>query len=126
LSQSFWKRKLLSPEKFRRTLAKRDKIKTPKTPFYKNAYFKDDSEVLSMLSVIVKFPVSGVIFGNTQNNRSDKSFVKEELKKYPVGNFSGKPTFKRSNELIKLGFKNYGKKLIIIGCGGVFFCGRCL
>lgn len=81
---------------------------------------KTDSEVLSMLSVIVKFPVSGVIFGNTQNNRSDKSFVKEELKKYPVGNFSGKPTFKRSNELIKLGFKNYGKKLIIIGCGGVF------
>jgi len=95
-------------------------LKLKKPLFIKMPISKTDSEVLSMLSVIVKFPVSGVIFGNTQNNRSDKSFVKEELKKYPVGNFSGKPTFKRSNELIKLGFKNYGKKLIIIGCGGVF------
>jgi dihydroorotate dehydrogenase len=37
-----------------------------------------------------------------------------------LGNFSGKPTFKRSNELIELAYKNYGKKLVVVGCGGVF------
>ena len=108
------------PKNLEELLLSVTKLKLQKPLFIKMPISKTDSEVLSMLSVIVKFPVSGVIFGNTQNNRSDKSFVKEELKKYPVGNFSGKPTFKRSNELIKLGFKNYGKKLIIIGCGGVF------
>ena len=37
-----------------------------------------------------------------------------------MGNFSGKPTERRSNELISLAYKKYGKRLVIIGCGGVF------
>jgi dihydroorotate dehydrogenase len=64
--------------------------------------------------------VSGVIFGNLQKNRKDKALRTDEIKKYPVGNFSGKPTEQRSNELIALAYKGYGKKLIIIGCGGIF------
>lgn len=96
------------------------KLKLSKPLFIKMPISKSDKEILEMLNVIVQFKVSGVIFGNTQNNRKDKSFVKEELEKYPVGNFSGKPTEKRSNELIQLAYKNYGKKLVIIGCGGVF------
>ncbi len=96
------------------------KLNLKKPLFIKMPISKSDKEVLEMLNVIVKFPVSGVIFGNTQNNRKDKSFVKKELEKYPVGNFSGKPTFERSNELIKLAFQKYGKKITIIGCGGVF------
>lgn len=95
-------------------------LRLSKPLFIKMPISKTDKEVLEMLKVIVKFPVTGVIIGNTQNNRKDISFVKEELKKYPVGNFSGKPTEKRSNELIRLTYKNFGKKLIIVGCGGVF------
>lgn len=96
------------------------KLKLSKPVFIKMPISKTDKEVLEMLKVIVRFPVGGIIIGNTQNNRKDKSFVKDELKKYPLGNFSGKPTEKRSNELIELAYKNFGKKLIIIGCGGVF------
>ena len=81
---------------------------------------KTDKEILSMLKVIAGFSVSGVILGNTQTNRSSKGFVKSELNKFPNGGFSGKPTWERSNELIKLAYKKYGKKLIIIGCGGIF------
>jgi len=108
------------PGNLQELLTEVTKLKLRKPIFIKMPIVKTDKEVLSMLSVIVKFPIAGVILGNTQNNRKDKSFVKGELSKFPVGNFSGKPTFKRSNELIELAYKNYGKKLIIIGTGGVF------
>lgn len=109
-----------TPKNLQELLTAVTKLKLKKPIFIKMPISKSDKEVLELLNVIVEFKVNGVIFGNTQNNRKDKSFVKEELKKYPVGNFSGKPTEKRSNELIQLAYKKYGKKLIIIGCGGVF------
>jgi dihydroorotate dehydrogenase len=55
-----------------------------------------------------------------QKNRKDQALNKDEIKKFSVGNFSGKPTEKRSNELISIAYKKYGKRLVIIGCGGVF------
>ncbi|MCL6096578.1 MAG: quinone-dependent dihydroorotate dehydrogenase [Patescibacteria group bacterium] len=109
-----------TPGNLHKLLTAVTKLNLKKPLFIKMPISKSDTEIIKMLDVIVKFPVNGVIFGNTQNNRKNKSFVKEELKKYPVGNFSGKPTFERSNELIRLAFQKYGKKLTIIGCGGVF------
>ena len=108
------------PKNLEALLIKVTKLNIKKPIFIKMPISKTDKEILEMLNVIVKFPVAGVIFGNTQNNRKDKSFIKEELKKYPVGNFSGKPTWERSNQLIELVYKNYGKKLVIIGTGGIF------
>ena len=81
---------------------------------------KTDTEVLEMLEIILKYPVTGVIFGNLQKNRKGSSLNETEVARFPKGNFSGKPTEKRSNELISLTYKTYGKKLLIIGCGGVF------
>jgi dihydroorotate dehydrogenase subfamily 2 len=95
-------------------------LKLKKPLFIKMPIEQTDQETIKMLDTIVKFSVKGVIFGNLWKNKKDKVLRFEEIRKYPVGNFSGKPTEQRSNELIKLGFKNYGKKLIIIGCGGVF------
>lgn len=101
-----------------------DEIKTlavDKPIFIKMPIEKTDDEVKKMLSVIVKYPfITGVIFGNLQKNRKDKSFVAEEVDIQGKGNFSGKPTERRSNELIALVYRMYEKKLIIIGCGGVF------
>ncbi len=81
---------------------------------------KSDREVLEMLHIISKHNVTGVIFGNLQKDRSNKTLVKSEVDQFSKGYFSGKPTEQRSNELIKLTYQKYGKKLIIIGCGGVF------
>ena len=93
----------------------------PRKPlFIKMPIVKTNKETMEMLDVIVKFPVAGVILGNLQGNRNDKSLNKEEVEKFSVGNFSGKPTEQRSNELIELAYRNYGKKLVIIGCGGIF------
>jgi dihydroorotate dehydrogenase subfamily 2 len=94
------------------------KLKTP--VFIKMPIEKSDGETLIMLKIIVEFPIKGVIFGNLQKNRKDQALNKDEIKKFSVGNFSGKPTEKRSNELISIAYKKYGKRLVIIGCGGVF------
>ena len=95
-------------------------LRLKKPVFVKMPIEKTDREILDMLKIISQFAISGVIFGNLQKNRDDKSLDKEEVKKNKVGYFSGKPTEKRSNELIRLAYNKYGKKLIIIGCGGIF------
>lgn len=95
-------------------------LKLSKPLFIKMPIDKSDEETRDMLDVIVAFPVQAVIFGNLQKNRQDPALDQEEVKKWPMGNFSGKPTEQRSNELIALAYKDYGSKLTIVGCGGVF------
>lgn len=108
------------PQNLKELLSAVMALKLKKPLFIKMPIDQTNSQILNMLDVIIKFPVAGVIFGNLQKNRKDKSFYPEELKKFPVGNFSGKPTWERSNELISMTYKKYGGKLIIIGCGGIF------
>lgn len=96
-------------------------LKIKKPVFIKMPIEKSNDDVKQMLKVIVKHSfVTGVIFGNLQKNRKDESIIPEEVEKMGKGNFSGKPTFKRSNELIRLAYREQGKKLVIIGCGGIF------
>lgn len=97
-----------------------DKLKLKKPIFIKMPIDQTDSYTKKMLTVISKHKITGVIFGNLQSNKKEKSFNKVELKDFKVGKFSGKPTFERSNELIKLAYKNFNNRFVIIGCGGVF------
>ncbi len=98
-----------------------EKLKLRKPVFVKMPIEKSNEEILYMLKLITTYPfIKGVIFGNLQKNRRDPSLIKKEVEKYKVGYFSGKPTEKRSNELIALTYKHVGKKLLIIGCGGIF------
>lgn len=97
-----------------------DKLNLKKPIFIKMPINETNSQTLKMLNVISKHKIKGVIFGNLQKDRNDKSLIKAEVRKFKKGNFSGKPTEKRSNELIALTYKNYKNKLIIIGCGGIF------
>lgn len=101
-------------------LTQLDRLNIKRPIFIKMPIEKSDGETLKMLEIISKFKIDGVIFGNLQKNRKDKSLDIDEVKKFPVGNFSGKPTFKRSNELISLTYKHYSSRFLIIGCGGVF------
>lgn len=97
-----------------------DKLRLKKPVLIKMPIDQTDRHTKNMLNEIVKHRIAGVIFGNLQTNKKDKAFVKSELKQFKVGKFSGKPTYKRSNELIRLAYKGFGKKLLIVGCGGVF------
>jgi dihydroorotate dehydrogenase len=108
------------PKNLDELLTQVDNLKLKKPVFIKMPIEKENSEILSMLEVISKHKIDGVIFGNLQKDRNHKSLDKDEVAKFKTGFFSGKPTFERSNELISLAYKNFGGKLIIIGCGGIF------
>lgn len=108
------------PKNLRNLLKEIDKLHVNKPIFVKMPIEKSDKEVKEMLKIIADFSPKGVIFGNLQKDRKNKEFKQDELAKFPMGNFSGKPTFERSNELIKLAYKEYKDRFIIIGTGGVF------
>lgn len=107
------------PENLDELLSAVDKLNLKKPIFIKMPINESDSRVLEMLEVITHHKIAGVIFGNLQKDRNNPAIVKSEIK-WEVGNFSGKPTWNRSNELIFLAYKKYRNKLVIIGCGGVF------
>ncbi len=104
-----------------RLFAAVDKLKVSKPIWVKMPIYKTNKEIAGILDQISKYKsYKAVIFGNLQKDRTDKSLDKSEVAKFSVGNFSGKPTFERSNELIELAYKKYGKRFVIVGCGGVF------
>ncbi len=112
---------LYPPENLKKLLKAVEKVKLSKPVFVKMPIEKNDEEVRGMLKAISSFKyVTGVIFGNLQKDRKDGSFHKDEIAQAGKGNFSGKPTFIRSNELIKLAYREFGERFVIIGCGGVF------
>jgi dihydroorotate dehydrogenase len=53
-------------------------------------------------------------------DRTNPAFDKDEISNAGRGNFSGKPTFELSNNLINAVYKKYKNRFIIIGCGGIF------
>ena len=109
-----------SPEHLQDLLTVVTALNLSKPLFIKMPINKSDDETRAMLSIIADHPVAGVIFSNLQTNRNDPSLNQTEVKRYEQGFFSGKPVEKRSNELIALAYKEFGSKLTIIGCGGVF------
>jgi len=107
------------PKNLEELLNEIDRIKLKKPVFIKMPINETDTATIKMLDVILRHKITGVIFGNLQKDRTNPAIIKEEIK-WKVGNFSGLPTQKRSDELISLAFKHSKNKLIIIGCGGVF------
>ncbi len=75
-----------------------------------------------IISVALKYNIKGFIFSNLVKNRNNPNFDPREIEKVRnlKGNFSGRPTFHNSNNLIEAARKKYGTKIAIIGCGGVF------
>jgi dihydroorotate dehydrogenase subfamily 2 len=109
------------PHYLRQLLEAVQKIHIGRPILVKMPIEKSDREVKKMLSIISQFScIKGVIFGNLQKNRKDPSLDPDEVRRYMVGYFSGKPTEKRSNELIKLVYRLYKKRFVIVGCGGIF------
>ena len=76
-------------------------------------------ETKDLLDIIVKYEINGVIFGNLNKNYLDIPHNTERPSQYQ-GGISGKPCFHPSNILIEKTKKEYGDKLTIIGCGGIF------
>lgn len=109
------------PQKnLRELLDEVDRLKLRKPIYVKMPIELSSRHISNILRVIDKSTMSGVIIGNLQKDKNNKVLVKEEVKKFKMGFYSGKPTYQRSNELIKLAYENYNDRFVIIGCGGVF------
>lgn len=107
------------PKNLDQLLSATDKLKLKKPVFIKMPINEPDESVKKMVDVILRHRIVGIIIGNLQKDRKNSAIHKDELK-WNHGNFSGLPTQKRSDELIKLAYRYSKGKLIIIGCGGVF------
>ncbi|MDO9027363.1 MAG: hypothetical protein Q7U68_00645 [Candidatus Roizmanbacteria bacterium] len=109
------------PINFNQLLQSINRLKIKKPIFVKMPISVSNKEFLSILNVITKYKIiKGVIIGNLLKDKKNPLLDKQEVNKFKVGSFSGKLCEPRSNELIKLTYKKYKNKLIIIGCGGVF------
>jgi len=74
-----------------------------------------------LLDICTEYPIKGAILTNLAKDRTSPSIDREEIgKAIPWGGISGKPVFAKSNDLVSFAYKNFGKKLAIIGCGGIF------
>lgn len=111
-----------SPERLELLLTALDKIKVSKPVYVKMPIDQSEEETLDLLEVIVRHKLTGVIFGNLTKDRDNPAISDNDRKiwKQCKGNVSGRPTWEISNALIRLTKKTYGKKLTIIGTGGIF------
>ncbi len=97
------------------------KLSISRPVFVKMPIIKTNDEIRSMLSVCERYGfVTGVIFGNLQKDRTHPCVVSKESERYPKGNLSGLPCRDRSDELISLAYTEYGKRFVVVGCGGIF------
>ena len=81
--------------------------------FIKLAPDLDKKSLLEIFELIFDFPISGLILTNTSIE-----FSKEEYRE--KGGLSGVPIQKKSTEIIRFAYKEIGKKIPIIGVGGIF------
>ena len=80
------------------------------SPDIENKSIEDICDILASYSIDLL-----IISNTTEKNRE----VLKNINKLEKGGLSGKPVEKRSNELIKLFYKNLKNKIKIIGVGGV-------
>lgn len=99
-----------------------DQRKLTRPLFVKLPIDLSEKASLELLRVIDKHNTQGLIIGNLTKDKNNPAVLPEDRavwKKRP-GNLSGKPTFERSNALISLAKKHYGKRFVIVGTGGIF------
>ncbi len=112
-----------SKENLEQLLQEVDKLNISKPIFVKMPIILSNDLILEMLQVISDHKLTGAVFGNLETNKTNPAIIPAEADVFSMGNFSGKPTFIRSNELIELAYKNFGKTLKVVGCGGIFSAG---
>lgn len=107
------------PDDLELLLAAIDALRLDKPIFIKMPVNLDWPKTKELLDVIVKYNIAGVTVANLAKDRT-KIDLKDDLPLTVPGNLSGKPTWDLSNELIRRSYLEYGKRLTIIGVGGIF------
>lgn len=77
------------------------------------------NEFEPLIACVAQHDVQGVTISNLVKDRETVD-LQDELPEAVKGGLSGKPTWERSNALIRETYKRYGDTLVIIGVGGIF------
>ncbi len=107
-----------TPELLHKLLSRLKEIPCSKPVYIKLPINLEIDKIEELLEVIDKLGYSGVVVGNLNKDYSSLAYRDEAPASFR-GGLSGKPCFVPSNQLIKSIRAKYGKRLTIIGCGGV-------
>ena len=108
-----------TPEKLEKLLKAVDAVGAKQPVFIKMPIDHEWPAFKKLLDVAVKHKIAGVTVSNLYKDRASAD-LKDNLPDSIKGNLSGQPTWQRSNDLIEKTYLEYGKKLTIIGVGGIF------
>lgn len=96
-----------------------DKLKIKKPIFVKMPIDKTWKVADNLLAVCSKHNVHGITLGNLFKDRK-KVKLADKFDDKIKGNFSGKPCWDASNELLARAYNGYGDRFVFSGVGGVF------
>ena len=108
-----------TPETLEKLLSALDALKIKKPIFVKFPIDKSWKETRALLVVCSKHSVQGITFGNLYKDRTTVK-LQEPYDKKVKGNFSGKPCFEKSNELLAKAYRDFSDRFVFSGVGGVF------
>lgn len=110
-----------SPTGLQRALKRLASLQLQRPVFIKMPLEHTPDEIKLLIETADPFPfIKGLIFSNLAKDRSNPAFDLSEIRKAGKGNFSGKPTERRSNDLLRWAYKLCRKRFVLIGSGGVF------
>jgi len=112
-----------NPKRLEFLLKALSKISISRPVYIKMPIDQSVDDTMSLLEVASKYSyINGVNIGNLAKDRKNADMTKEDLEKWQTmkGNLSGKPTFKKSNQLIKAAKNKFKDRFTIIGTGGIF------
>jgi dihydroorotate dehydrogenase len=78
------------------------------------------SQLDDIISLAFELSLDGIVATNTTIERNDLVTAKSEVDKIGAGGLSGKPLFKRSNEVLDYLIKNSSGNIPVIASGGIF------
>lgn len=111
-----------TPERLQKLVTAVFRLKITRPVYVKMPIDITDKEAVALLRILEKSPVKGVIFGNLTKDHTNPAVDDQDRTDWAnkKGNLSGKPTWERSNRLIKLTRQTFGRRFTIIGLGGIF------
>lgn len=108
------------PKKLKALLKELDTLKLSKPVFIKMPTDVPSEVLNALLKAADKFQITGAVIGNLTKDRKNPDLDPVEVANAGKGNFSGKPTEKKTNNLLQAAYKEYNSRYIFIGCGGIF------
>lgn len=110
------------PSALHTLLTMTNKLALTRPVYIKMPIDQSEAATLGMLEVANRHNIQGLIFGNLTKDHNNPAVHPDDVKQWESrkGNLSGKPTWNRSNNLLRLSKVQYKNRFTLVGTGGVF------